>query len=45
MPLLSAVVQVNDALEELVARELTRAEDPVIELDQRDELPSDALAP
>ena len=35
----------NDALEELVARELTRAEDPVIELDRRDELPSDALAP
>jgi UDPglucose 6-dehydrogenase len=45
MPLLSAVVQVNDALEELVARELSRAEDPVIELDPRDELPSDALAP
>jgi UDPglucose 6-dehydrogenase len=45
MPLLSAVVQVNDALEELVARELSRAEDPVIELDPRDGLPSDALAP
>jgi UDPglucose 6-dehydrogenase len=45
MPLLSAVVQVNDALEELVARELSRAEDPVLELDPRDQLASDALAP
>ena len=45
MPLLSAVVQVNDALERLVARELSEAGDPVIELEPRDELTSDALAP
>ena len=32
MPLLSAVVQVNDALERLVARELSEAGDPIIEL-------------
>ena len=43
--LLSAVVQVNDALERLVARELSEAGDPVIELEPRDELTSDALAP
>jgi UDPglucose 6-dehydrogenase len=45
MPLLSAVVQVNDALERLVARELSEAGDPVIELEPRDGLTSDALAP
>ena len=45
MPLLSAVVQVNDALERLVARELSEAGDPIIELAPRDGLTSDALAP
>ena len=45
MPLLSAVVQVNDALERLVARELSEAGDPIIELEPRDGLTSDALAP
>jgi UDPglucose 6-dehydrogenase len=45
MPLLSAVIQVNDALEGLVARELTRAGDPVIELEPRPGRPSDVLAP
>jgi UDPglucose 6-dehydrogenase len=45
MPLLSAVIEVNDALEGLVARELSRAGDPVIELDPRPGRPSDALAP
>ena len=45
MPLLSAVIQVNDALERLVARELSEAGDPIIELESRDGLASDALAP
>ena len=45
MPLLSAVIQVNDALERLVARELSEAGDPIIELGSRDGLTSDALAP
>ena len=45
MPLLSAVIQVNDALERLVARELSEAGDPIIELESRDGLTSDALAP
>jgi UDPglucose 6-dehydrogenase len=45
MPLLSAVIEVNEAMERLVARELSRAGGPLIELEQRDELASDALAP
>ena len=43
--LLSAVVQVNEALERLVARELSEAGDPLIELEPRNGLTSDALAP
>jgi UDPglucose 6-dehydrogenase len=45
MPLLSAVIQVNDALEDLVARELSRASDPLVELEPRRGRTSDALAP
>jgi UDPglucose 6-dehydrogenase len=44
MPLLSAVVEVNEAMERLVARELTHAGDPVIELESRGEVTSDAVA-
>jgi UDPglucose 6-dehydrogenase len=45
MPLLSAVIEVNDALERLVARELSEAGEPIIELGSRNGLTSDALAP
>jgi UDPglucose 6-dehydrogenase len=45
MPLLSAVIEVNDALERQVAKELSEASDNVIELEPRHGQPSDALAP
>ena len=44
MPLLSAVVEVNEAMERLVARELSEAGDPVVELEPREGLTRDARA-
>jgi UDPglucose 6-dehydrogenase len=44
MPLLSAVVEVNGTMERLVARELTRAGDPVIDLGSHGGVTSDAVA-
>ena len=45
MPLLSAVIGVNETMERLVARELSEAGEPIIELDAHDGQPSNAIAP